>query len=379
MKGHIRRQSKGSWSVVLSWREGGRFKQKWFTVNGPKSDAQAVLAKKLTEFNAGARAVEPARLTLADFLHRWLDEVVKPNVRPTTYLSYELMVRRHILPEIGAIRITKLTPARLQKFCADKLAGPRADGCEGHLSPRTVRYIHGVLRTALGQAVKWNIIGRNPTDAVVLPRREKKEMRPFSVKEAKALLKAVREDDHYALYYLAVSTGMRRGELLGLRWADVDFDAGTLRVSQSLVCLNGRISFQQPKTERSRRELELPAETVELLRRHRFKQIQDKLFFGPDYQDGGLVFAQPDGRPTHPRNLVRHFKTAVRKAGLPPIRFHDLRHTFASIAIPAVGLKVASDILGHEDISTTANIYGHVLRGVNRQAIGDVSKQVTPD
>ena len=364
--------------MVLSWREGGRFKQKWFTAHGPKREAQKLLAQKVADFNAGIRAEEPARLTVAEFLTRWLGEVAKPNVRPTTFASYETTIRNHVIPEIGPVALVRLTPARIQKLYADKLAGPRADGKPGHLSRLSVRYIHSVLRIALGQAVKWNLVSRNVLELVTPPKVEPKEVAAMKVEQARRFLDSTQGDRLYALYYLALVTGLRRGELLGLRWQDVDLDLAFLRVTQSLVDLQGHPTLQPPKTAKGRRVIELPAEAVEVLKEHRASQAKEKVFWDVEYQENGLVFTGLAGRPTSPRYLDERFKLQLARAGLPGFRFHDLRHTFATMVIPTAGLKLASAILGHENISTTANIYGHVLAGATRQAISEVVKGITP-
>ncbi len=379
MKGHIRQRSKGSWSVILSWREAGKFKQKWYTAHGPKREAQKLLAQKLADFNAGIRAEEPARLTVSEYLDRWLEEVARPNVRPTTFATYEATIRNHVIPEIGSLPLTRLTPARIQKFYADKLAGPRADGKPGKLSRRSVQYIHSVLRIALGQAVRWNLVARNVIDLVTPPRVDKKKIEPMTIDQVKYLLETARGDRLYALYYLALVTGLRRGELLGLKWSDLDLGIGILRVSRSLVDLRGRPTLQEPKTAKSRRVIELPPAAIKVLQDHRAEQDNEKTFWDIDYQDGGFIFTGLAGRPMNPRYLDLKFKALLTRAGLPDFRFHDLRHTFATLVIPGAGLKLASEILGHENISTTANIYGHVLDGATRKAISDVVSAITPE
>ncbi len=376
MKGHIRRRGKNSWGVVLSWREGGRFKQKAFTAHGPKREAQALLAQKLTEFNAGVLARAPANLTVAQYLDRWLKEFVR--VRPTTYASYEGIVRCHIVPEIGNVPLVKLRPARLQAFYRKLEDKPRADGKAGRLSATTVRYTYSVLNIALRRAVRLTLIPRNPVDATDPPLAEKTEQRTFTEDEARRFLRSVEGDRFSALYWLALALGLRRGELLGLRWQDLDLAKGLLHVRQSLVALHGRPVVQQPKTERGRRTVELTPELVAVIQRYRAQQAKAKLFFGQEYKDHGLVFPTERGEPMAPRSLTRQFERRLASAGLPRIRFHDLRHTFASLAFPDADLKTVSSILGHGDISTTADIYSHVLHGHQRRTVRKVLKQVSP-
>lgn len=376
MRGHIRRRGKNSWGVVLSWREGGRFKQKSFTAHGPKREAQALLAQKLTEFNAGVLAQAPANLTVAQYLDRWLKEFVR--VRPTTYASYEGIVRCHIVPEIGKVPLVKLRPARLQAFYRKLEDKPRADGKAGRLSATTVRYTYSVLNIALRRAVRLTLIPRNPAEATDPPKAPQTEQRTFTDDEARRFLKSVQSDRLSALYWLALALGLRRGELLGLRWQDLDLDKGLLHVRQSLVALKGRPVIQQPKTDRGRRTLELTPELVAIIKCHRAQQAKAKLSLGQEYRDHGMVFPTLFGAPMAPRLLTRQFERRLAATGLPRIRFHDLRHTFASLAFPNGDLKTVSAILGHDDISTTADIYSHVLHGHQRRTISRVVKQVSP-
>ncbi|HEY3315143.1 MAG TPA: site-specific integrase, partial [Bacillota bacterium] len=266
---------------------------------------------------------------------------------------------------------------RLQSFYSKLANKPRADGKPGLLSPTTVRYTYSVLNIALRRAVRLALIPRNPADGTDPPKAAKTEQRAFTDDEARRFLKSVKDDRLSALYWLALALGLRRGELLGLRWQDLDLDKALLHVRQSLVAVKGRPVIQAPKTDRGRRTLELTPQLVAIIKRYRVQQAKAKLFFGEEYKDHGLVFPTEFGEAMAPRSLTRQFERRLEKAGLPRIRFHDLRHTFASLAFPDTDLKTVSAILGHDDISTTADIYSHVLHGHQRRAIKKVVKQIT--
>ncbi len=365
MKGHIRQQGKETYAVVIDLGTDpltGKRQQRWHTVKGGKRDAQRHLAKLVNDLAEG-RYVDPVKLTVADYLQRWLQDYARVAVRPTTFQSYGEIIRKHIIPVLGGLPLNKLQPVHVQHFYADKLAGG--------LSARTVRYIHAILHRALEQAVKWLLLPRNVADAVDPPKAQHKEMRPLDVAEVGRLLDAAAGDRLYALYLLAITTGMRQGELLGLQWPDVDLDAGTIMIRRTLQRTKegGRV-FQEPKTAKSRRLIQLSPQVVEALREHRARQEQERRFWGDRYQDHGLVFSQPAGQPIDKGNLLRrHFKPLLAQAGLPPIRFHDLRHTYATLALQA-GLhpKVVQENLGHSTISMTLDTYSHVAPVLQRDA-----------
>jgi len=287
-------------------------------------------------------------VALSEFLKRWLNESVRGSVKPITHQSYEMLVDKHIIPTLGNIRLLKLTPAHLQGFYRSKL--------DAGLSPRTVQYIHVVLHRALKQALRWALVTRNVAEAVDPPRVPKKEIRPLSPEQARALLEAARNDRLEALYLLAVHTGMRQGELLNLKWDDVDLDAGVLHVRGT-------------KTARSRRTVTLSETALEALRSHRERQLSEIDRVGILWQKNGLVFATGIGTLLNRQNLTqRSFRPLLVKAGLPRIRFHDLRHTCATILLSnGVHAKFVQELLGHATIAITLDTYSHVLPGMGRQ------------
>ncbi|MCL4425507.1 MAG: site-specific integrase, partial [Firmicutes bacterium] len=358
MKGHIRPRGKNTWALVIDIERDpitGKRRQKWIAVHGNKKEAERKLTEVLHEMNAGVYT-EPAKITLGAFLDRWLGDYARVTVRATTLDSYRYLIERHISPALGHIQLANLKPLDLQRFYSEKLAGGRLDG-RGGLSARSVRYIHGLLRESLGSAVKWQLIPRNVAEAVDPPRQVRPEMQVLDVDGVQAFLAAAKSTRFYALWLLGITTGLRRGELLGLRWQDVDLEAGAVVVRQTLICLRGKILVQpRAKTERSIRAVSLPETAVEALREHRERQTKERATFGEEYEDHDLVFCRPEGRPMDPNHLAaRHFKPLLKQAGLPPIRIQDLRHTHATMLLGAgVNLKLVSDRLGHTTTRMTA-------------------------
>jgi integrase len=287
-------------------------------------------------------------VALSEYLKRWLNESVRGSVKPITHQSYEMLVNKHIVPALGNMRLAKLTPARLQGFYRSKL--------DAGLSPRTVQYVHVVLHRALKQALRWALVTRNVAEAVDPPRVPKKEIHPLSPEQARTFLEAARNDRLAALYLLAIHTGMRQGELLNLKWDDVDLDAGVLRVRGT-------------KTARSRRTVTLSETALEALRSHRERQLSEIDRMGILWQKNGLVFATGIGTLLSRQNLTqRSFRPLLAKAGLPRIRFHDLRHTCATILLSkGVHAKFVQELLGHATIAITLDTYSHVLPGMGRQ------------
>jgi len=306
--------------------------------------------------------VATERQTVSQFLDRWLVEVVKPSVRPRTHQSYALHVRRDLGPTLGHHQLTKLTPAHVQAMMNAKLA-------QG-LSPRTVQIIRSVLRRALGQALKWGLVARNVATLVDPPRAPRPEIHPLSPTQGCALLDAARGDRHEALYRVALSLGLRQGEALGLRWSDVDLEAGVLHVRQALQRVDRKLRVVPLKTKRSRRSLPLPEVLVGALHDHRDRQQQARRAAGDRWRETELVFTSTIGTPAEPRNVTRSFKALLTRAGLPDeTRFHDLRHSCASLLVAqGVHPRVIMEILGHSQISVTMNTYAHVLPAEQRAA-----------
>jgi integrase len=309
--------------------------------------------------------------SLGEYIEWWLTTSKRGRVKATTYESYAREVRKHIIPGLGRIRLRSLSPAHLQSYYSSK--------CDSGLAPRTVHYHHTLLNQALKKAVKWGYVRRNVAAVVDPPKVEKKEMNPLSAAQVKVLLEAAKGDRLEAFYLLAVSTGMRLGELQALKWADIDLSERTLSVNRTLSATKGGPVFGPPKTSRSRRKIFLSLKSVEALRRHRERQATEKEVLGDRWHDDDLVFCSVVGTPLSRHNLgSRSFKPLLRRANLPNIRFHELRHTCATLLLSKnVHPKLVQELLGHASISTTLDTYSHVLCGMSR-VVADTMDNILP-
>lgn len=362
-EGSIYRRKDGRWvGQYLVYTDGG---PKYRYIYGKTRQA---VAEKLTKAMAdrdGGLIFDAGNLTVEEYMTRWLSDSVKGTVRVSTFERHEQLFRRHIRPALGRIKLKSLTPAHVRGLIREKL--------ESGLAPATVRKIHSTLHKALSQAVSDGLIPRNAAD-VKAPRPTPEEMRPLSESEARTFLDAASEasDRFEPLYVLAITTGLRRGELLGLRWDDVDLERGTLRVGRALVREGGRHTLGETKTRRGRRQVNLTPRTVAALRAHRKRQLEERMKYAGPHKDNGLIFATSTGAPVSPENLVkRSFKPLLKRAGLPDIRFHDLRHTCATLLLGrGVHPKLVQELLGHATIAMTLDTYSHYLPSMGDQASG---------
>lgn len=370
MKGHIHPRGEGRWLLKWDAPRGadGKRRQRYKTVKGTKREAQTALAKLIAE-TADGLAVEPSKITVADFLARWLSDAAKPRVAARTFERYSELVDKHLSPGLGAIKLAKLRPMDIQEYYAKALASGHLKG-KGGLSARTVHHLHRVLSQALRQAVRWQLIARNPCEAVDPPKPARKEIAHLSPEDMATLLKAARPSRLYPVILLAATTGLRRGECLGLRWRDVDLDAASLTVAQALEETKAGLATKAPKTARSRRTVTLPALTVEELRRHKARQAEERLKLGLGRaDDGALVFADPFGHPIRPRDVTKQFGRIVRQVKVPRITFHGLRHSHLTHLLQAgVHPKIASERAGHSSVSITLDVYSHAVPGLQADA-----------
>jgi integrase len=360
-EGTIRERRDGRWEARLTTEQpDGRARLAYFY-----GRTQAEVRYKLDEAKEKARKGLPVieeRQTVEQFLNDWLENTVKPNRRPRTYEQYEILVRLHIVPTLGKLPLSKLAPQRVQSLLAEK----QKQGLAG----QTVRHVRTVLRRALNRAVTLNLVARNSAALVEPPPMpDRSPIRFLSADETRALLKATGPTRLVALYTVTINLGLRRGELLGLRWSDVDLENETLRINQSLQRVDGKLQVGAPKTKRSRRTLVLIPSVVRALKEHRTRQLRERLVAGSSWKESGLVFTTKIGTAFEPRNLDRHFKAMLTKAELPDIPFHNLRHSTASLLLQqGCSLRVIQEILGHSTISTTADIYSHVAGEMVRDA-----------
>lgn len=325
-----------------------------------RAEVKVKLAALQAELNRG-RLPAGRTPTVAEFLRSWLETSVRPRLRPLTYAGYRVNVEKHILPTLGRLRLDQLTPLHVQEMMNERLAAG--------LSTKSVAYIHQVLRTALGLAVRWDMVSRNVARLVDRPRVQRKQIQPFTPDEARRFLVAVRGHRLEALFSVALALGLRQGEALGLRWDDIDFSAGTLRISHQLQRIDSKLTLVPPKTEKSRRTLVMPSMIVERLHEHEKRQVAEKLWAGSKWQESGLVFANRVGQPTQARRVIEQFHDALAHSGLRRVRFHDLRHSCATLLlVQGVSPRVVMEVLGHSEIALTMNAYSHVVPELQQEA-----------
>ena len=371
MKGHIRQRSKGSWTIWVDLGldpETGKRQQQTITIHGSKKDAERELRTILTRIEGGI-LIKPTKLTVGEYLEQWLRDYVITNTAPTTADGYSDIVRSHLIPELGQLLLNALQPSHIQAYYARMLESGRRDG-KGGLSAQTVKHHHRVLHEALKYAVKHGILIRNIAEAVDPPRPDSKEMVTLEPENVHVFLDAAHDTPYYVPFYTALYTGLRRSELLGLRWRDVDLDLATLSVVQTLhhVPKKGYV-FREPKTKRSRRLVDLSPSLALLLREHRANQELEKKLLGRMLMPNDLVFCYPDGTPLPPNSVTKGFHKLAKSLGMSGIRLHDLRHTHATIMLSqGVHPKVVSERLGHSSVAITLDTYSHVLPGIQAAA-----------
>jgi integrase len=370
MRGHIRKRGR-SWAVVvyLGKNDHGKDRYRWYS-HPTKRDAEAHLTGLLMQVNGGA-GVPTSRLTTSAFLALWLRDYAKGRIRATSYSAYERAVRVHIVPDLGAIPIARLTALAIEGWIArmgrKTYLPPTKNGTAPmprHLSAATVHQAYRTLRAALGRAVGWGMIARNPFVGVTAPRLPRKPMHLWDEEQIRLFLAEARRTSPCAgLYLAAILTGMRRGELLALRWEDIDLALRRASVQRTLHRAKDGVTFADVKTPCSRRAVALPEVLVLELRRIKEAQAARREALGALYAPHGLVFCQPNGQPLHAHNVTqRDFRKVIMRAGVPRIRFHDLRHCCATLLLRyGVHARVTQEMLGHANIGTTMNTYSHVM------------------
>ncbi|MDX0765773.1 tyrosine-type recombinase/integrase [Sinorhizobium medicae] len=374
MKGHIRERSPGHWAIVLDVGEidpkTGKKKRKWHSFTGTKRQAQSECARLIAEIKSGGY-VEPTKQTVSEFLAEWLT-FIKPTVTPKTHERYAEICEKNLGPLIGDVTLAKLKTDKIDAAFSKALTEGHRRG--GGLSPRTVHHMRRVLIKALNQAVTWDRLVKNPAAATTPPKIERTKMLAYDPDQTAILIEAFRPTRMFIPMMLAVMCGLRRGEILALRWRHVDLSANRrmLSIRESAEQTKEGVRYKEPKAGKSR-TVALSSMMLAELKSHRARQAEEQLKIGIRPDDDSFVVAQIDGRPLKPVSLTHEWTRLLAKTSLPRIRFHDLRHTHASQMLAAgVHPKVASERLGHSTIGITLDLYSHVMPGMQADAAEQV-------
>jgi integrase len=361
MKGHIRERSPGHWAIVVDARDPqtGKRKRRWHSFQGTKRQAQIECARLVTEIETGA-AVDPTRITLSEFLDRFERDWISIHVTPASAKRYKLSLA-YARQRLGGRRLQTLRAADLAAFYA---------AFSQSLAPRTVRHAHLVLHKAFEQARLWGLLRDNPADLAKPPPIPETEISILQPDQARELLERLRGHELYMLAALALATGARRNELLGLRWSDLDLNTGRMRIEQALEQASGAVQVKSPKTRAGRRTLTLPPAMVAELRAHWVAQQEQRMALGLGRSPAdGFVLAAIDGGPQRPDPLSKRWGETMDRLGMPEITLHSLRHTHASMLIAAgMDILTVSRRLGHASPTITLNTYGHTIHGTDDRA-----------
>jgi integrase len=367
-----------SYSVVVELDRDpvtNRRRQKWHSGYRTKREAERALSEIVASLHNGGY-VEPTKQTLSEFVNEWL-AAIEPTVRAATHYSYSRNLRLHVLPRLGSVPLRRIDAGMLNTLYAALLADGRKDHAGGGLSHRSVRYIHTIVHRALKDAVRWGRLARNPADAADPPKAgeaSRPESITWTADQLRSFLEGTRGSRHWTAYLLLATTGLRRGEGLGLRWSDLDLDGARASIRQTVIAVKHTAMLGTPKTAKGRRTVTIDKGTVAALREHRKRQAAERLLMGAGWTDLDLVFCHVDGTMLHPERFTRGFSEAVRRLDLPPVRLHDLRHGWATLALQAgVHPKVVQERLGHANIGITLDTYSHVVAGLHEDAAEQVA------
>ena len=372
MRGSIRQKSKNSWQIQIYTGKGpdGKTKRHFETVRGRKGDAQRRLTELLGSLDKGVYT-PPGRLTVAAHLNNWLDGYVKTNCSQRTLEGYQSIIERHLTPALGHIQLKHLHPQAIQAYYGK--------AHEKKLSNRTVHHQHRVLSQSLKYAVRQGYLGRNPAELVDPPSPKGKSMRTLTQNEIMDLLINARDSYYYPVIYTAVSTGLRQAELLGLRWRDIDLDLQSISVCQTLCKRHCLFIFKEPKTSHSRRLVSMTPKLADYLSQYKGERESLSLHLGRLLKPDDLVFSNAEGKPLDPGVLSHNFARIAKRAGLRNVRFHDLRHTFASLMLlRGAKPKVISEALGHASVAFTMDTYSHIIEGMQSEAMALLDEVLPP-
>lgn len=368
--GKLRPVRGSTWTYAFS--VGPRDRRRQISKGGfrTKGLAEAALAEAVDQYGKGER-IEPSKVTVRTYLEgQWLPSL--HHLKPTTRHGYTGLVANKVLPRLGDLRLDEVTGGHLGDLYDHLRTSGKQTKKGGGLSEQSIRHVHTLIHKAFEDAVRRRLIARNPADDVDPPKAEKREMETWTGEQLRTFLASTADDRLHGAWVLAVSTGLRRGELLGLRWTDLDLDAGQLAVRRSRVAVGYDVAEGTPKSGKAR-TVALDEGTVSTLRQHRRRQLEERMAWGAAWEDTGALFTKEDGSALHPHTLVWHFKKAQRSAGVPRLRLHDLRHTHATLALQAgVHPKVVQERLGHSSIAITLDLYSHVVPGMQEDAAAKV-------
>ena len=326
--------------------------------------------KKAIEENVGIDYGRAKNYTVGTWLEVWMENYARVKLRPSTFKTSQGFLKNHIKPQIGSIPLADLTSLNLQQFYKKLLAEGRVERIEAQkqpkgLSAKTVRNIHQIISSALKLAIEQRLIARNPADGCALPKAERKEMQTLPIEQPTSFLREAKDSGVFALYYIDLTTGLRRGELLGLKWSDIDLEKGDLRVQRQIGRIDGKIIEMPLKTKNAYRTLPLSADAISVLKMQKCKVGNSE-----------WVFPSPTGGPMSPDSVLHMLHRVLKRAGLPKVRFHDLRHTFATMALQnGVDVKTVSSMLGHYSAGFTLDTYAHVTTDAQlkaAQAMGSI-------
>jgi len=377
MRGSVVKRGNG-YSVVVELDKDpitNKRRQRWHSGYRTKRDAERALSEIVASVHAG-NYLEPTKQTLSEFAREWL-VAIKPTIRPSTHHSYSRNLTLHVLPQLGSVQLRHIDAGTLNTLYAALLANGRKNYAGGGLSPRSVQHVHAIVRRTLRDAVKWGRLVRNPADAADPPKAtadSRPESTVWTAAQLRTFLERTRTSRFAAAYHLIATTGLRRGEALGLRWQDLDLDNDKASIRQTVIAIKHTVMISTPKTKKGRRTVTLDSGTVTALREHRKRQAAERLLMGAGWTDNDLVFCHPDGTMVHPERFSRGFLETVARIGLPRIRLHDLRHGWATMALQAgIHPKVVQERLGHANIGITLDTYSHVIAGLDKEAAEQVA------
>jgi integrase len=376
MKGSLKERSPGHWAIIIDVPDPGTGKRrrKWHSFKGTKRQAQVECARLISALKADTY-LEPSKTTLAQFLERWLEHI-RAHVTPKSHERYTGLVRTNVIPLLGSVHLTKLKPIQISTAYSTALAGGRKDGKEGGLSPRSVGHMHRVLKQALGQAVRWGELNRNPADTVNPPKVEWKPMETFDLAQTAEMIEFIRPFPIFMPSLLAVLCGLRRGEICALRWRNVDLAAGQIAIVESLEQTKAGLRIKSPKNGKGR-TVALSATVIDELRAHRRERAQQLLKLGVALTDDDLVIAHADNSIVPPIWVSQQWARTIRKTKLAHLRFHDLRHAHAThLLANGINPKIASERLGHSRVGITLDLYSHVMPGMQEDAAAMVDAQL---